>query len=153
MSLTSAHFISKTSNKKSCDYKLLQVFNLGNVRVHLLSQDLQTRRVKKKHTQKMNFPSCTRVPGPSKLHGSLFQRNRWQHVFLRLMTSHTTHNQQRPPGLQTLPLFSKPSSPHSLGEPSTWSRVSYSCAVCLHGVALAWYARVLSTVLAFYFLR
>ena len=67
------------------------------------------------------------------------------------MTSHTTHNQQRPPGLQTLPLFSKPSGPHSLGEPSTWPQVSYSSQVCLRSIALAWYARILSTVLAFYF--
>lgn len=63
----------------------------------------------------------------------------------------TPHMQHCAPGLQTIPLFSKPCSPHSLGEPSTWPQVSYSSQVSLHSTALPWYARILSTALEFYF--
>lgn len=63
----------------------------------------------------------------------------------------TTNNQRRPSGLQTFPLYSKPCSPPSLGERSTWPQVSYSSQVCLQSAAPAWYARILSTVSAFHF--
>lgn len=44
-----------------------------------------------------------------------------------------------------------PQSSLSPGEPGTWPQVSYSSQVCRRSAAPVWYARILSTVLAFYF--
>lgn len=44
-----------------------------------------------------------------------------------------------------------PQSSLSPGELGTWPQVSYSSQVCRRSAAPAWYARILSTVLAFYF--
>lgn len=63
----------------------------------------------------------------------------------------SANNQQHPSGLQTRPLYSKPCSPPSLGECSTWPQVSYSSQVCLQSAAPAWYSRMLSTVSGFHF--
>lgn len=39
----------------------------------------------------------------------------------------------------------------SRGNQAPGPAVSYSSQLCLHSIALAWYARILSTILAFYF--
>lgn len=87
------------------------VFNLINVR-KVLPLPLQDTLAQKNESALP--PSCT-CTYKTDTTAACFQTSRWQPVFLRLMTFHTTHNQHRPPGLQTLPLFSKPSGPHSLG--------------------------------------
>lgn len=71
-------------------------------------------------------------------------------VFDSSTTSLTTRNPHHPLGLQTPSPFSKPC--HALrGKQAPGSGVSYSSQAHLHSFVPAWYAHILSTVLAFYF--